>query len=179
IPRLSERIPTPPAADAVIARAMAKNPTDRYPTCHDFTTDLRQALLSPGAAPDGGRSAPTLAPSPVYAPTVTPGSTMIPPGNPPTQFSGARAGLPTMHGGVPPRFPHFLGAPPEPVGPPQSPQRFTRRRAAVVSGVIGSVMLLVAAVTGVAIWSSGGDDEPDAPIATSSVTPSPAADFSG
>ncbi len=73
-PSLSERRPSvPAAADAVLARAMAKAPADRYPTCIAFALALRQAL---GAQ-------------------VEPGELMVPePGRPPTVISGPAAGRP-------------------------------------------------------------------------------------
>ena len=44
-PRLSERRPgLPAAADAVLARALAKAPGDRYPSCGEFAGALRLAL---------------------------------------------------------------------------------------------------------------------------------------
>jgi serine/threonine protein kinase len=36
-----------PAVDAVLSKALAKSPEDRYPTCRDFTESLRQALGQP------------------------------------------------------------------------------------------------------------------------------------
>ncbi len=47
----------PPAVDEVLARAMAKYPDERYPTCADFADALREAL---GLDPyDPSRAAPT------------------------------------------------------------------------------------------------------------------------
>ncbi|MFE3222542.1 serine/threonine-protein kinase [Nocardia sp. NPDC059228] len=44
-PRVTAVDPTlPPAVDEVIAVAMAKNPADRFETCHEFTTALKSAL---------------------------------------------------------------------------------------------------------------------------------------
>jgi serine/threonine-protein kinase len=71
-----------PAVDQVIARALAKNPLDRYPSCGAFTDALSHAL-GPGtshalgagargvavAGPAGGRSGGTPAPVRVLAPT--------------------------------------------------------------------------------------------------------------
>ena len=73
-PSLSERRPSlPAAADAVLARAMAKAPANRYPTCIAFARALRQAL---GAK-------------------VEPGELMVPePGRPPTVVSGPAARRP-------------------------------------------------------------------------------------
>ncbi len=50
----------PPAADAVLARAMAKAPADRYPTCRDFADALRGAFGLP-AYDDPGAISPQAA----------------------------------------------------------------------------------------------------------------------
>jgi serine/threonine protein kinase len=57
-PRLTALRPdVPPAVDEVLARAMAKSPDERYPTCADFADALREAL---GVDPyDPSRAAPT------------------------------------------------------------------------------------------------------------------------
>jgi serine/threonine-protein kinase len=78
-PSLSERRPgLPAAADAVLAKAMAKAPADRYPTCIAFALALRQAL---GAQ-------------------VEPADLTVPePGRPPTVVSGPAAGTPGVPAG--------------------------------------------------------------------------------
>jgi serine/threonine protein kinase len=57
-PRLTSiRGDLPPAVDDVLARAMAKSPDDRYPSCADFADALREAL---GLEPyDPSRAVPT------------------------------------------------------------------------------------------------------------------------
>ena len=57
-PRLTAvRQDLPPAVDEVVARAMAKSPDERYPSCADFADALREALaLDPY---DPSRAAPT------------------------------------------------------------------------------------------------------------------------
>jgi hypothetical protein len=52
-PPVSSRRPqVPAAADAVLARALAKTPAERYPTCGEFAAALRQACgVEPGGAP--------------------------------------------------------------------------------------------------------------------------------
>jgi serine/threonine-protein kinase len=80
-PRLTSiRGDLPPAVDDVVARAMAKSPDDRYPSCADFADALREAL---GLEPyDPSRAVPTptipmtmfeaqvpAAPAPAPAPT--------------------------------------------------------------------------------------------------------------
>ncbi|QLY31872.1 serine/threonine-protein kinase [Nocardia huaxiensis] len=73
-PRISEvNFALPPAVDQVLAVAMAKNPAERFDTCHEFTTALRQALvhgvstLAAPTAPDSVRhfSAPASVANPI------------------------------------------------------------------------------------------------------------------
>ena len=65
-PSLAGRRPgLPPAADLVLARALAKTPEQRYPSCRDFTDALRAALGlppygSPGTAASGRPTAGNL-----------------------------------------------------------------------------------------------------------------------
>ena len=57
-PRLTSRRPDlPPAADAVLARALAKAPGDRYPSCGEFAEQLRTALAPVPGARDGEAAA--------------------------------------------------------------------------------------------------------------------------
>jgi serine/threonine-protein kinase len=52
-PRVTEKRPELfPAVDDAIARAMSKDPAQRYASCGDFVAELRQALVTPT---DGGR----------------------------------------------------------------------------------------------------------------------------
>jgi eukaryotic-like serine/threonine-protein kinase len=44
IPRVSELADLPPALDPVFARALAKDPSDRFPTCGEFVAGFREAL---------------------------------------------------------------------------------------------------------------------------------------
>src|SRR6185369_13863717 len=46
-PRISERRPDLAHLDAVLARALAKNPADRYPTCLDFARALTRQTPRP------------------------------------------------------------------------------------------------------------------------------------
>ncbi len=72
-PPLAARRPDlPPAVDRVFARALAKAPADRYPSCRDFADALRAAF---GVAPYDS------------------GAGTIPPGHhPPTQLAGLASG---------------------------------------------------------------------------------------
>ena len=60
----------PPAVDAVIARALAKSPADRYARCGEFSAALQQALAGPQRLPGSplrGRQATTDGPRPAGA----------------------------------------------------------------------------------------------------------------
>ncbi|WP_324188195.1 serine/threonine-protein kinase [Nocardia higoensis] len=111
----------PPRLDAVLAKAMAKNPADRFDSCTEFAVAARQALTA-------GR-APTAPPQP-YAPHA--GPTGYPPGPAqpnhgyrPTGYSAAPSAAP--NGPYPtapyPGNPHPAGNPyptahgPSPAGP--------------------------------------------------------------
>lgn len=50
----------PPAVDVVLAKAMAKNPDDRYPTCADFADALREALGLDPYDPSRAQPIPTM-----------------------------------------------------------------------------------------------------------------------
>jgi WD40 repeat protein len=59
----------PPAVDAVLARGMAKNPQDRYPSCGAFADDLR-AVLGGGSYPLGAPAVGTGSVPTSAAPTI-------------------------------------------------------------------------------------------------------------
>jgi serine/threonine protein kinase len=67
-PPAAERRPDLPAAvDEVLARALAKDPADRYPTCREFAEELRVALgipagVGPSRRPETGPGTPTAGP---------------------------------------------------------------------------------------------------------------------
>ena len=72
-PRLTGRRPgTPDAADAVFARALTKNPDNRYISCGEFADALREAFGLPRYADRPGRREPAHPPAPATDPaTIT------------------------------------------------------------------------------------------------------------
>jgi len=72
-PVMGVRPEVPEAVDAVVARAMAKDPADRYDTCEDFLRDLEAALgpaaqaSIPAARPNRDGRADTVASKPKHA----------------------------------------------------------------------------------------------------------------
>ncbi|WP_280232668.1 serine/threonine-protein kinase [Nocardia cyriacigeorgica] len=99
VPRLSRARPgLPPGLDDVLARALAKDPVDRFASCTDFAAAARRALGTSGAQPRYAGWLPTQGP---YPPNPHPG--------PATPHRG--------HAG--PRHPHAT-PPPHPLAPPPS-----------------------------------------------------------
>jgi len=71
----------PAAVDRVMARAMAKDPEARYPSCLDFAGALREALGLPPFDPEGAATAPAVAqPTRPAGDTVTLAPATVPPG---------------------------------------------------------------------------------------------------
>ncbi|MEV5556551.1 serine/threonine-protein kinase, partial [Nonomuraea wenchangensis] len=64
----------PPQVDAVMARALAKAPEQRYATCTEFVTALRDAISGPQADPDALLGGGGLVPRPGTSPHSGPGS---------------------------------------------------------------------------------------------------------
>jgi serine/threonine protein kinase/WD40 repeat protein len=111
-PALSSRCPDLPAeADAALARALAKDPDDRYGDCHEFAETLRAALGLPPYDPElasGERASPAQArsrPGTEAAHAVSPGGSAPPvaaeitgqPGTPEAPQAGAPSFATTVH----------------------------------------------------------------------------------
>jgi len=153
-PQLTSRRPDlPSAADEVTARALAKDPADRYPTCLEFTSALRAALGLPAyavvpAATEG-------AAHPLTVPA-WPGPGQVPGG------VGPLADLPT--GEAPAR----AAAAAAPAGGQAAlsaaaahgePPRRRRVRPRLVA-IAAALLLAAAGATAAAVLASGGDRKP-------------------
>ena len=148
IPSITARRPgLPITLDAVFARALAKNPADRYPSSREFAAALHHGLTSASQAP------PTAIPQPAPVATrpVTPAP--VPAQNPATQNPSAQNPSAQYE---PTRF----NTPPPSDGP--RPRRKTLAYALIA---VAAVALLVGG-TFVAITQFSGDDDPDEPTSS-------------
>ncbi len=139
-PALAAELGLPAQLDDVLARAMAKNPDERYGSCRDFAHAVRAVLDPAGARATGDNAKPTVpsAPAPVPVQGPPPAATTPIPASP-GQF-GPAATAP----GPPAPLPPFPG--------PPARQRGRRRTGLIVAAVV----VLAGAVAGVAVALSGG-----------------------
>lgn len=132
VPRVSAKVGLAPALDEVIARGMAKNPDDRYPTSGEFA---RAASAAAVVAATADFAAPTVvhsaAPIAVGAPQTMPAGPMPPVATTPAPFASSQppqpgswppASQPPPYGGSQP--PPYPGSPypgSQPPGPATAP----------------------------------------------------------
>jgi serine/threonine protein kinase len=137
----------PPAMDAVVQRACAKNPDDRFASAAALAGALEAAVK--GELPDtvASEEARPTAETVVSPAAPTAATAPQPTDLPPTRVAETRAAA---------------AAPPAPPAPP------TRRRGYVLPGLIG--VAVVAVIVAVIVLSSGGGASKDRP-ATGSTTP--------
>ncbi|MFL6219764.1 MAG: protein kinase domain-containing protein [Actinomycetes bacterium] len=116
-PRVTAQRPDlPPAIDQVVARAMAKAPEDRFPSCRALITAARQALTQ--------TSSPVPAPPPGGSPTPNPQAPATPAPDAPTPGAptpGAPVPGALVPGALVPGAPHPPGPVPSPPVGERSP----------------------------------------------------------
>ncbi|MET8870058.1 serine/threonine-protein kinase [Nonomuraea sp. NPDC004580] len=104
VPLSQIRPELPPQVDAVMSRALAKSPEQRYATCSEFVAALRDAISGPAYDPYGGPgSGPHLIPRPSPSPHSGPHS--VPSFAAPAPRATATAGPATGPGAAPPTRP--------------------------------------------------------------------------
>jgi eukaryotic-like serine/threonine-protein kinase len=136
-PRVTDRIPSLPGAfNDVIARAMAKDPNQRYQSARELA-HAASAALAGGSAQSSGTQQWTTTPPPM------PGPPPRPPNDPITYPSGWHPTGDAVTGSRPPLPAQHFGPAPVAAGhPPSSPRRL------VIGGAIAATVLLVAAIAG-------------------------------
>ncbi|CDO32135.1 LpqN/LpqT family lipoprotein [Mycolicibacterium porcinum] len=182
-PKLADTKPELAVFDSVMAKALSKDPKDRYDTCHDFAVALAEAAT--GTTPEVRTPAPAhepappttplIIPKPANPPAAPPSPSNVRPASPsePPVFTSSWAGNETssrkpVAAGTPVGM-QGLGGPAGPGGPPPTnfgppplphnpiPKKSSNRRNLLVAaGVIGAAVLLIGGIT-MAV-TSGGDN---------------------
>jgi YVTN family beta-propeller protein len=172
VPAASDFAPdVPPALDAVIATAMAKEADERYASACDFARAARAALhgeLPPepaGSVAIGDAAAPPApapAPPPAAAPSIAAQSVVAP--------SDVAPSVAAPRSVTPPPASAVAAEPPRPAAPADWPHG---RRIALLVALPTLLLAAVAVAVLGAVGTLGGDDEPRAPRTPG--TPPPAA----
>lgn len=165
VPQLVDSSPVAAHVNEVLRRAMAKEPSQRYPSAAAMRSDLQSVVAHAQATPH---------PPLVSATALPPGTRLSPPSGRSAPSAPSMPPMPSR--GSTPRPPVF--APPPPSGqPPSPPPHRGRRTAVLVAGAVAAVVLVAAGVTVVVAQSRGGDDvadpEPSASV-SASTTDAPA-----
>jgi DNA-binding beta-propeller fold protein YncE len=161
----SQRAGLTAGTDLVMAKAMAKSPADRYPTCRAFADALREALglgaPDPGLAPGPAAGRPMAVDQPARQQADLPRRPFLrqEPGNQPAvSATPAQTADPALGGPTWPGHSADYGAPDQapavwPSGEPQR-RRWWRSRGALAAGC--AVVLAVAGIAAGVLRSSGG-----------------------
>ncbi len=178
-PKATALVPTlPPAIDDVIARAMAKEPADRFDSCGELGAKAMQALRA--AAPDGTIVTGNLVGiPPTPPPPPDPGATIVgqtTPGIPPTPAPGipytppppGPPGVPTTPPPAPvPGVP--TTTPPPPNAPPGPPKK--SGGVPIWAAVGGGVAALLLVIVGIIVIGGNSEDSPSTTTESSVTTP--------
>ncbi len=178
-PKATALVPTlPPAIDDVIARAMAKEPADRFDSCGELGARAMQALRA--AAPDGTIVTGSLAGiPPTPPPPADPSATIVgqtTPGIPPTPAPGIPyTPPPPRPPGVPNTPPPApvpgvpTTTPPPPSAPPGPPKKSGGVPIWVAIG--GGVAALLLVIVGIIVIGGSSEDSPSTTTESSVTTP--------
>ncbi|WP_258080857.1 serine/threonine-protein kinase [Nocardia nova] len=161
IPRLTAvRSDLPPVLDPVLARAMAKQPHERYGSCSEFVTQVREALSGNGSGSVRDRYRAPASTDIPHAETYHSGPRGVSRASGHAPWESTSRSQPPVHepaaepAGRPPSLLSVHGRPPTPPG------RFGvgRPKAWIRWGAAAAVVVIVsaAAVLAVGKWSSGG-----------------------
>ncbi|TWS23757.1 protein kinase [Tsukamurella sputi] len=157
----------PPAIDAVIARAMAKSPQQRFATCEEFARALRAAasgvyapapsnptarIATPPPGPVRGAATPPPFRGAPSQPFARPSGPITPPGGPAAPPQGA-----------------WQGAPMGLTGP--APQSGGTKKGVVIGAIAAVVVVAVAAISILVLSTGSSDDASAAPTSAASSTP--------
>jgi WD40 repeat protein len=159
-PALTDKRPDlPKATDAVFARALAKTPAERYPTCREFAAALRGALGLGGTTGTGYQQPPVQHPVTQVAvkPVASPSNVGTQAATPPQPQPVFQPPVPMGYQppvGYPPPLGGYLQQPvgypppgyPAPAYPPPAPERRFRLGSALLIGV--SVLVAAGLVAG-------------------------------
>jgi serine/threonine protein kinase/streptogramin lyase len=151
---------TPPGLDAVVSRALAKQPDERYPSAGDLGKAARAALT--GADPvEPERSLATGPAAPVFPPTQLAEPDVTAASPPPVAEPDVTAASPPP-AAPPPAAPPPAASPPRAAGPPvsQPPQR-PRSTALPIALAALLIVLVVGGLAIAGVFSSGGGGDGD------------------
>jgi serine/threonine protein kinase len=156
----SRRADLPPAVDAVVAKAMAKSPDERYPSAGALAAAARDALRTAPERPMDVPGATMLAGAP---PAAAPTAPQAPPPSAPTAATPPQppAEAPTAPHGPPaptdpwPAQPYPYGQPPYYGGPPTPPPRDRRWLAPV--GLLLGLLIGAGIAAGAVLLTRDGD----------------------
>jgi serine/threonine-protein kinase len=157
----SRRSDLPPAADGVLARALAKVPEDRYPSCRDFADALRGAF---GLPPYDSR--PRVIPAAAYRPTQVVGPAT----------GGPAGGGPAAGAAAPPPPAPAARYPPPAGRDGREPRRARRRRSRITAAAAAVVVVAGAGVMAAVLRPHPGPVPSFSPIAARSAFPPAAGD---